>query len=440
MIRYRESPSQQSIKVTKLGREAVRKTTLASANSSSRKKDTQGAGIAPSSLLAQVRATAAWALGADKPVATTRKLYPWEKLAPVIKGRASKKPGGLPAGILLQPEAADIAWCANPHAPEYLRYLLSAHYMTVGTFCPTDVDQRIRVHYWASLPREYMNDALSCAFEAATWPILPVSARVVHVGEEALSGHHGEWLSVVAGALGRALALDDNRAVARCEAFIDTELAREANAFARAAKAGEPGTMLCLATTIAHNLGDLSRVVETWKPALRACAERYHRLGFTEDGAFGKAFVLAGELNKAMMALENHRFLALREARVLRQSRSWLLPFGPYLNGWGEMLGSCTEFDERERAEILAGLLVTHGRRRTEQGVLRAIAGMNQVVPGGVLALAPHLEANVRSLLLSGGVQQALRVSEPQFQRVWNARFEAWRNANVSALRSLRVR
>jgi hypothetical protein len=372
--------------------------------------------------------------------ADLRSLHPWEKPTPVTKGKTRKERGGLATSILLQPEAADTAWRANRHSPDYLRYLLSAHYTTVGTFCPTDVDQRIRLHHWESLPREYMHDALACVLEVAAWPVLPVSARVVHVDDEAFSGHQGEWLSVVAGALGRALVLDDKRAVARCEAFIDAELAREANAFVRAAKAEEPGTTLCLATTIAHNLGDLSRVVETWKPAVRAHGDRYHRLGFSEDGGFGKAFVLAGELNKAMMALENHRFLSLRDARVLRQSRSWLLPFGPYLYGWGEMLGSCTEFDDRERAEILAGLLITHGRRRAEQGVLRAIASMNQVVPGGVLALGSHLEANVRSLLLSGGVQQALRVSEAQFQRMWNARFGEWRKANGLALRSLRVR
>src|SRR5437870_2392981 len=76
-----------------------------------------------------------------------------------------------------------------------------------------------------------------------------------------LSGHDGEWLAVRAGALGRALELGAAAVIEKLVADIDGELAREAAAMA-AARRGDAKVALMTATVLAHNLGDLSRVVE----------------------------------------------------------------------------------------------------------------------------------------------------------------------------------
>ena len=137
-------------------------------------------GIAPSLLASQVAATAGWALEA-----------------------------GLAASTIRDAERIETLWKAQPGNLEYLRLLLSAHYLTVATFCPTDVDARIRHHAWAEMEDA---DVLMRGIDevdaiAALDPRL-VSARVLTDGDpggprdKTLSGHDGEWFSVRAGALG----------------------------------------------------------------------------------------------------------------------------------------------------------------------------------------------------------------------------------------------
>src|SRR6185312_2414745 len=128
---------------------------------------------------------------------------------------------------------------------------------------------------------------------------------------------------------------------------------------------GDELDLLRAATTVAHNLGDLSRVVEAW-PALEGLAELraiYMRLGHAPSARFGDRFARAGALNKAEMADENHRFLALRKARGLRRSRDLLLPIGPFFDAWGATVATHPALDARDRAEVVAALLAVHEGR-----------------------------------------------------------------------------
>jgi hypothetical protein len=348
-------------------------------------------GIAPSVLLQQVHNTAAWALGPSYKLPSAR--------------------------YLLDAAALEKRWKEGADPLGYLRFLLCAHYTTVATFVPTDVDTRIREHAWAGLRREQLGAAIAIVEEVATWDERPVSARVVTVEDARVSGHQGEWFSVMSGALGRSLALGDEPAIAQAEAWIDAELAREAAATVQAQKQGDPQQLLSLATMVAHNLGDLSRVVDTWKPELREgpVASKYHRLGFREDGPFGGVFAKMGALNNACMAVENHRFLTLRVPRALRRSRDFLVPIGPYFFEWGQTIGQSAELAIEERAEILAALLAMHVRRTEEHGCLRAIAGLAAVTPGGIDSYAKLLDPIARPMLQRGGVREAIRTPEAKF-------------------------
>ncbi|MGZ3477068.1 MAG: hypothetical protein ACXWUG_25845, partial [Polyangiales bacterium] len=211
---------------------------------------------------------------------------------------------------------------------DFFKLLLTSHFTTVATFCPTDIDSQIRHHQWQAF--ESLSGPLDRVDEVAAWDPRAVSARVV----EGTSGHDGEWFSVRAGALGRALFLGQE--ADRVRDAIEAELTREEQIFSRAIAAGDPKTILSVATILAHNLGDLSRVVEAWPKATPdpdGLRSRYVRLGH-EKGRFA----LAGAVNKALMAVENDRFLALREARVLRRDRSLLLPIGPFFDDWGRTI------------------------------------------------------------------------------------------------------
>lgn len=359
------------------------------------KKPAPPAGITPTLLLEQVKNTAAWALALDLPAVK------------VLGGAAELEP----------------RWRKGEAAEGYFVLLLAAHFTTVATFVPTDVDQRIRQHVWTNLAGARLASAIERTLEVAAWDVRPVTERHVDLDHEVLAGHQGEWFSVLAGALGRALALGDAASADRARTWIEAELTREARLVQYARKHGTARELLSVVTTVAHNLGDLSRVVDTWAPAVAASevGRRYARLGHEDGARFDGAFVYAGALNKELMALENHRFLPLRGPRALRRERAFLLPFGPYFYDWGKMLGATPLLVDEERAEILQALLGVHERRNEENGCLRAIAGMNAGYPGGVDKLGKLLSPEGRMSLQRGGVRQALRCSEPDFLRRFHA-------------------
>lgn len=363
----------------------------------SRRKPAGAAGIAPTLLFEQVKSTAPWALTLEPPLPSVEVL----RKAPEIEQR----------------------WRRGEDTEAYFMCLLAAHFTTVATFVPTDVDVRIRQHAWSSLAGKRLASAIERVEEVARWDVRPVSARHVISNGQLLAGHQGEWFSVMAGALGRALALSDAAAADRATAWIEAELAREAEIVTRARKEADDRELLCVVTTVAHNLGDLSRVVDTWHPAHAASdrGRRYQRLGHDDASRFDGAFVFVGELNKLVMAKENHRFLPLRKPRALRRERAFLLPFGPYFYEWGRVIGSSPLLDDSERAEILLALLGVHERRTEEHGCLRAIAGIDSVVGGGVDKLARLLPPKESTGMLRGGVRAALRVAERDFLRTFHA-------------------
>jgi hypothetical protein len=295
-----------------------------------------------------------------------------------------------------------------------LRLRLAAHYATVATFVPTDVDAQIRHHHWVAISdAEAFAVAQALVTEAAARDAALVSRRVT----EGISGHDGEWLAVRAGALGRALVLGLQRESAGLAEAIDAELEREARTFEDALDRGAPAEIvLALATTLAHNLGDLSRVVEAWpRAALERGFERYVRLGH-DDGAEARAsFVLAGRLNKELMALENHRFLALRKPRALRRSRELLLPVGPWFDAWGEGLVASPHMGDADRAEVVAALVEVHLRSPEQQGCLRALAGLHRATRGGLAVYADALPARSRKHLARGAIRDAIDLPADHF-------------------------
>ena len=306
-----------------------------------------------------------------------------------------------------------------------LRLRLAAHYATVATFVPTDIDAHIRHHHWMAIDdASAFAAARACIDEAAARDPAVVSARVT----QGVSGHDGEWFSVRAGALGRALSLGLADETAALVAKIDAELDREEQLFAAAIARGAPArTTLALATALAHNLGDLSRVVDAWPKALAGHEHRarYTRLGHADGEQRRTAFALAGALNKEIMALENHRFLALRKPRALRRSRELLLPVGPWFDDWGEAIGRSSLLDDRDRAEVVTALIELHLSSPRQQGCLRALAGIHRTTRGGLGSFIAELPARVRKEALRGQIRAALDVSAEHFEARMEKRLRA---------------
>ena len=306
-----------------------------------------------------------------------------------------------------------------------LRLRLAAHYATVATFVPTDVDAHIRHHMWTSVAtHETFTRAKACIDEAGARDASIVSARVT----EELSGHDGEWFSVRAGALGRALVLGFGAEAAVLAAEIDAELDREQRVFAAAIAAGAPAkTVLALATTIAHNLGDLSRVVDAWPKAARASElhARFSRLGHADGARCCRECFVAGALTKELMALENHRFLALRKPRALRRSRALLLPIGPWFDAWGETVCRSELLQDTDRAEVVEALVELHLRSPAQEGCLRALAAIHRETRGGLGWYSAALPARLRKEVGRGRIRDAIDVPRERFETRIEARYRA---------------
>jgi hypothetical protein len=152
---------------------------------------------------------------------------------------------------------------------------------------------------------------------------------------------------------------------------------------------------------------------------------RYSRLGHADGPRHRADFVLAGALNKDVMALENHRFLALRKPRALRRSRALLLPVGPWFDSWGETICRSELLDEAERAEVVAALVELHLRSSTQEGCLRALAGTHRETRGGLGWYGAALPARLRKELGRGRIRDAIDVPRERFEARIEGRYRA---------------
>ena len=134
-------------------------------------------------------------------------------------------------------------------------------------------------------------------------------------------------------------------------------------------------------------------------------------------GRFDGLFALAGDLNKAVMAVESHRYLPLREPRALRTSRAHLLPFPPWLDAWGEALGrDFGRSDPEALAEIVTAVLEGHRRTPKQLAWGRALAGIHRTSPGGLDRLLPMLPSRLRKDFTAGPLRDALAVDPARFE------------------------
>jgi hypothetical protein len=362
-------------------------------------KETMAGGIAPKLLCEQVENTAAWSL--EGPTDTPE--LSWRRA--LVRGRE------------LEP-----VWTEPEHRTAYFELMLAAHYATVATFVPTDVDTRIRYHAWQECRERAQLEAMIALTDHAAqhWSAPAMSARTVDVGLGPVSGHDGEWFSVRAGALGRAIHLRHEDLAEHLAATIDAELDRERESFELALRTrGKEIDALRIGCAIAHNLGDLSRVVVDWVakgPVAERYVLRYGRLGHDDAANPVKTFQRVGALNKAVTALENHRFLALRKPRGLRKHRALLLPIGPFFDEWGRAIATHASLDRAARAEVLSVLIDAHEADPSQQGYLRAMAGIHSATRGGLDDLARELPAKQRRAVSGGAIREALGVSPERFE------------------------
>ncbi len=252
---------------------------------------------------------------------------------------------------------------------------------------------------------------------AASWDVTPVSKRWVKspVTGEILSGHKGEWFSVACAAYCAVRAPLPELATDLAGDIL-REVLREEQIFTDFVRARDGIGVLTAATIIAHNLGDLDRVLDIWNlPATDPLRDGVYKRGHGSSGT--SVLELAGRLNKEFMAVENHRHFALREPRCLRLHQDLLLPTAPFFDAWGAKVARHPGLSAEEKAGVAAALIEGWDRLKgVPQGYARALAGLESAFPGGPAAFQRLLPARWGRILKAGKLRAQVAVSSGAFE------------------------
>ena len=298
---------------------------------------------------------------------------------------------------------------------------LCAHWATAGTFVPTDVDNAIRLKLWEMAVEEgeeTLHAMADWTIAAARWDYRPVTKKLAVAPSGAwVSTHEGTWFSVAVGAYA-ALRKDFPRKAGEVLDAMMAEAEREDALWRELLEAGDGLEILRAAALLAHNFGDLDRVVDMWRlPAEDGLRRSLYDAAKPGSLLFGGRLGYAGAISQRFMASESHRHFALREPRFLRRGAQFLLPVSPFLDDWG---GLIARQKPEEAAECVRALL--DGVQRTPGSVayVRALAGILEAFPGGLSKLGALLPSKDERLLRAGPLRAQLSLERPRFEAQWS--------------------
>lgn len=306
---------------------------------------------------------------------------------------------------------------------EYFHLCLAAHWTTAGTFVPTDVDNQIREGLWrheqvgAHLPR-----MTKLTIESWSWNYEQVTNRKSYnpARGQVMSTHEGTWLSV---AIGGYNALIKNKRTELAQEIADVILAevdKEEKLLLELRERRDHINFLRSTALMAHNFGDLDRVIDQWKMNPEdPFYQRIYKLGHKLNEASNPILVYAGQVNKAFLAQENHRHMSMRQPRGLRKSHQFLIPVGPFMDDWGATLGATGLLNAEEKVEIIAAFLEGFERQDHAYGYPRAYQGMLKALPEGLESLARFLPSDMYQTLKKGNFVETGAQSKEEFEAMF---------------------
>ncbi len=312
---------------------------------------------------------------------------------------------------------------ANPEEEllNYFAVCIAAHHATVATFVPTDVDTKIRGLIWRKVrDRDLLRSLIDLTLKMGAWSLDGISTRATTLGDWGpVSGHNGEWLSVITAGLGRALKLGDDEYAEKAATAVDAELRRETDSFAFAFKKnGLELDTLRLAASLTHNLGDVDQAISFWtmETMTNSCRARFHRLAHENNRPYNGTFQTAALLYKEAMSAEGHRHYPLRHVKALRRSADLLLPLGPFLDDWGGVIGSHPSLNSLERAEVLDEMIRGCRKIAGQQGYYRAVAGFQSKARSAFDTAVGLLPNASRKELKDSAFQKQIAVQQGSFE------------------------
>lgn len=308
---------------------------------------------------------------------------------------------------------------------DYFLVCIAAHFTTVATFVPTDLDQTIRLKLWRWALPEQIEEMIDHVERFLSWDDAVVSTRrVTSPDGHFITGHYGEWFTLAVAAYCSAKRLGMSAEISLREKIVDLIREHE-RAMTNLVKSESWRDLFTASALLAHNLGDLDRSFDLWNvPDDDILKSEIYKLGHSPRKSY-RSLYIGGEVNKKFTAAESHRHFALRKPKCLRRSSDFLLGMGPFYDLWGARLSRHPGLSLEELAEVAEALIDGWERLNRTQpvyGYARALYGFLSHSRG--IEAIESLPSSRKKLLRAGNLSQMLAVSTHVFEGSWTARLQ----------------
>ncbi|HXH30996.1 MAG TPA: hypothetical protein VNJ01_09310 [Bacteriovoracaceae bacterium] len=303
---------------------------------------------------------------------------------------------------------------------EYFYLCMSAHWATAGTFVPTNVDNQIREGLWKHKDiQKHLEKMARITIDSWLWDYEQVTNRKTYniATGQVMSTHEGTWLSVAIGAYCAVVRYRKTELAAEVADVILAEIEKEEKLLEELRSSGDHINFLRASALMAHNFGDLDRVMDQWgMPEEDPFRQRIYKLGHVPNPNYSPILAYAGQVNKNFLSVENHRHMSMRQARCLRRSYEFLVPVGPFMDKWGETLGKSQKLDLADKGEIVIAFFEGYKRQNLAFGYARAFRGLIQTLPNGLETLEADIAFDVMAEIKKSPFTAIAQKSKEEFE------------------------
>jgi hypothetical protein len=317
------------------------------------------------------------------------------------------------------------------HLSDYFYLCMAAHWATAGTFVPTNVDNQIREGLWKHKDiHGHIERMTKITIDSWTWNYEQVTNRksINPSNGQVLSTHEGTWLSVAIGAYNALVKYKKYDLSGEVAGVILAEIDKEAKILNELREKRDHVNFLRSTALMAHNFGDLDRVIDQWQmPDSDSLKLRIYKLGHKLNENYSPLLVYAGQVNKALLSVENHRHMSMRQPKSLRRSHKFLIPVGPFMESWGESLGTSSLLSSAEKGEIVAALFEGYKRQDLAFGYIRAFRGLVHSLPLGMESLVQDLPFDLVAEIKKSKFGKLAEISAEDFELDYKQKLESFK-------------
>ena len=241
------------------------------------------------------------------------------------------------------------------------------------------MDNQIRKGLWEHKSiLKHIEKMAKLTIESWKWDYEQVTNRKSYnrADNSVMSTHEGTWLSVAIGAYCALVKNNLSELAKDVEDVIIAECRKEEALMLQLKKDQDHINFLRAAPLIAHNFGDLDRVIEAWDMTEERFCKSIYKLGHIINPDYDPILVYTGTVNKEFSSKENHRHMAMRQPKCIRKSYKFLIPVGPFMDSWGTQLGETDILTALEKAEVIAAMYDGWNRQEQAFGYARGFGAM----------------------------------------------------------------